>query len=282
MRLLFAWFSILAFLTIFIAILGSCAYPARTERHHADMTPSAPTIPNPHTSASPVKPGAFLRSSSVNASPRSLGEPMASAESLRHEEEAHLRSLRPYQQKDAAVRSQGMPPRKDYPYTQAWQVGETTNFHAQSAGRRNGLAFLAGPTGGGGGSTNDQGQKRHPHQAPRSAPWTRYMVSAYSHGCTCERLVITANGLRRCESVRPPGEYQTRSGVMPSLETIASPDLPFGTRIEFAYRGITRSSVVQDRMEPDPGPLPRLDMFLGSCADADAWGRREVFGRVVR
>lgn len=102
-------------------------------------------------------------------------------------------------------------------------------------------------------------------------PWREMEVTGYYHGCTNPR-----------SGKEPKTPQKTASGAdaEPNWSVAASKEYPFGTVLEFSYRGIITRRIVHDRGADIVDG--RLDLFTGSCDHAKRWGRRKIQVREIR
>ena len=107
--------------------------------------------------------------------------------------------------------------------------------------------------------------------APPPGPWTRMEVTGYSHGCTRPRGGIEHATAQRAANGQWP---------LPGTSVAASRDIPFGTILELRYEHHSYYLLVEDRGSDIT--RGRLDIFFGTCGEANTWGRKRLDVRVRR
>lgn len=96
-----------------------------------------------------------------------------------------------------------------------------------------------------------------------------YTVTGYSHGCI----------LPKFGPEPPPQPMASGEWPVAGVHVAADPSLAFGTVLEVVYRGLPSRLIVGDRGRAIRGR--RLDLFLRSCEEAKAWGRRTAYVREI-
>lgn len=104
---------------------------------------------------------------------------------------------------------------------------------------------------------------------PAPGSFHPYETTAYSAGCILPKFGPEPPPQRMAN-----GEWP-RAGV----HVAADRSIPFGTVLEAVYKGLPSRLIVGDRGRWIKGN--RLDLFVRSCSEARAWGRRVVMARVV-
>ena len=104
-----------------------------------------------------------------------------------------------------------------------------------------------------------------------SAPWRKFEVSGYAHGCT-----MPASGIEH----KQPQKTASGAEAEPNWTVAASREFTFGTVLELSHGGIVTTRIVHDRGRAITHG--KLDLFMESCERALAWGRRQIMVREVR
>ena len=111
-------------------------------------------------------------------------------------------------------------------------------------------------------------------EAPEPGPWMNMTLTAYGHGCRCDRLETLPGGRKRCHQFPGPPRVAKNGRFPVDGVTVAVPkSIPFGTLLEIRHNNRSFYRVATDHGS-DIGP-GRMDLFFASCDDADDWGRKE-------